>query len=589
MLVFNKNLKINKILISTISIFVLLIVVLTTFTLIKSNSDEILSGVTCAGYDLSGMTVDEASSVLSDAVSSSSKKTLTIKTDDDSFTATYSDLGVSFNCAETANNAYSYGHSGFFKSIIPSLRSIFGFETKIELVSTINNRMFNKIMSENTDYDISVESTFVLEDNAIKVTNGKSAYTVNPVKARDELSFMMKNLDFSTLTLTKAYIDPIPLDIQTIIEDYSNEPKDASYQRNENGEIYVTPGNDQVIVDKKEALEIINSHTAEGETYSIPAKVNFASYTSSELEEALFRDTLSSYTTSYSTSDANRSHNVALAAKSLDGKILLPGESLSYNDTLGKRTAEAGYKMAGAYANGQTVQEYGGGICQVSSTLYNAVLLANLKVDSRTCHMFKVAYVPLGRDATVDYGTVDFVFSNDTPYPIKLSCITTPSKQVICNISGTKTENFTVTLEMTDYSTVPFSTKTEEDSEMPEGTEKYTEKGSDGARCKIYRVVSVDGKEVSRTLESSSYYMPHNAVLVVGTKKAEDALGETIVSPDEPVIENPDISNPENSDKPLIPSVEENTTPSDSTPSVSTESETSSAPGEYHENSASEI
>jgi hypothetical protein len=216
---------------------------------------------------------------------------------------------------------------------------------------------------------------------------------------------------------------------------------------------------------------------------------------------------------------------VALAASSINGKILLPGEKLSYNTALGRRTPEAGYKMAGAYSNGQTVQEYGGGICQVSSTLYNAVLLANLKIEERLCHMFRVGYVPMGLDATVDYGTVDFVFSNDTDYPIKVSCITTSDKQVICEITGTKTENFKVTMETTNITSVPYSTKTVEDPTLPLGEEKVMEVGSNGSKCTTYRVVSIDGEVVSRTKESQSYYMPHNEVIHVGTMPVEE--GET--------------------------------------------------------------
>lgn len=525
-----KGFKINAPIIIAAAVLALVLTV-SSVTVVKSKSNVIFAGVTSGGVDLSGMTAEQAEEALTEKIIATADEKIKIKAGNDEFSATYKDFGASYDLKKTAEDALSYGHDGFFSSIIPAMKSVFGGETKIELSVIINDRVFDRTMAENTDYDKSVEASFYLTDSSIEVTNGTGAYTINPVTAKKTLVEMMKNLDFSTLTFEKENIEPIPFDIDIITENYSEEPVAASYARDSLGEIYVTPGHERVTVDVKKAREIIKSHNMPGESYSIPASVETVGHTEDELTDALFRDKLSSYSTSYATSDSNRSTNVALASKSINNKILLPGESFSYNDTLGKRTPEAGYKMAGAYANGQSVQQYGGGICQVSSTLYNSVLLANLKIDQRTCHMFKVGYVPLGRDATADYGTVDFVFSNDTDYPIKISSHTTSSKQVVCEIIGTKTENFTVTLETTDVVSVPFSTKTVDDPELLEGTEKITEHGSDGAKCSIYRIVSVDGKEVSRTFEASSYYMPHNQVVAKGTKKAEPAISDAVQEP----------------------------------------------------------
>lgn len=524
------GIKINAPVIIAAALLVLALTV-SLVTVIKSKSNVILSGVTAGGADLSNMTLEQAESALTEKIIATSEEKIKIKAGNDEFSATYKDFGASYDLKKTAEDALAYGHGGFFSSIIPALKSVFGGETKIELSVIINDRVFDKTMAENTDYDKSVEASFYLTDSSIEVTNGTGAYTINPVTAKKSLVEMMKNLDFSTLTFEKENIEPIPFDIDIITENYSEEPTAASYARDSLGEIYITPGHERVTVDVKEAREIIKSHKEPGESYSIPASVESVGATEDELADALFRDKLSSFSSSFSTSDSNRSTNVTLASKSIDNKVLLPGESFSYNGTLGKRTPEAGYKMAGAYANGQSVQQYGGGICQVSSTLYNAVLLANLKVDQRTCHMFKVGYVPLGRDATADYGTVDFVFSNNTDYPIKISSYTTSSKQVICEIIGTKTQDFTVTLETTDVVTVPFTTKTVEDPNLPEGTEKITERGSDGAKCSLYRIVSINGEVVSKTFEASSYYMPHNQVVTVGTKKVEPAVSEAIEPP----------------------------------------------------------
>ncbi len=130
---------------------------------------------------------------------------------------------------------------------------------------------------------------------------------------------------------------------------------------------------------------------------------------------------LAAYHTNYASSSANRKSNVRLAASKIDGALLAPGESFSYNQSVGPRTATNGWKLAHQFQDGQVVDGIGGGVCQVSSTLYNAVLLAGLKVVERHNHSMPVAYLDPGRDATVSYGALDFRFANPTAGPIYIS------------------------------------------------------------------------------------------------------------------------------------------------------------------------
>ena len=158
-----------------------------------------------------------------------------------------------------------------------------------------------------------------------------------------------------------------------------------------------------------------------GEQVIIPLTLTQPDFTAAQLEELLFRDLLGAQMTYYAGSTSERINNIRLAAAKLDGLILLPGESFSYNDVVGKRTEEAGFQYADAYSDGQVVPELGGGICQVSSTLYSASLYARMKILSRTNHYFKVGYLDYGMDATVSWGGPDFKFRNDRELPIKLA------------------------------------------------------------------------------------------------------------------------------------------------------------------------
>lgn len=188
-----------------------------------------------------------------------------------------------------------------------------------------------------------------------------------------------------------------------------------------------------------------------GEQVIIPLTMTQPDYTAEQLEGLLFRDLLGAQMTYYTGSTAERINNIRLAAGKLDGLILLPGESFSYNDTVGKRTEEAGFQYADAYSDGQVVPELGGGICQVSSTLYSASLYARMKILSRTNHYFKVGYLDYGMDATVSWGGPDFKFRNDRELPIKIAAYLNEDEgSLVVEIWGTDFDGIRVQLHHVD-------------------------------------------------------------------------------------------------------------------------------------------
>ncbi len=188
-----------------------------------------------------------------------------------------------------------------------------------------------------------------------------------------------------------------------------------------------------------------------GEQVIVPLITVQPEVTAAELEAVLYRDVLGSQLTYYYGSTSERINNIRLAASKLDGLILLPGETFSYNDTVGQRTQEAGFQYADAYSDGQVVSELGGGICQVSSTLYGATLYARLKIVSRQNHYFKVGYLDYGLDATVSWRQPDFKFRNDRDYPIKLAAyLNEDDLSLAVEIWGTDVDGVTVRLYHTE-------------------------------------------------------------------------------------------------------------------------------------------
>ena len=205
-----------------------------------------------------------------------------------------------------------------------------------------------------------------------------------------------------------------------------------------------------------------------GETVTIPLKVEEPEMSTEDYEDMLFADVLSKNwsqyrwklrdtyleecRTTYFGSTNNRVSNLKKACDILNGIVLMPGEVFSYNDALGERTAEAGWLPAPAYANGEVRQENGGGICQVSSTLYNAALYANLQILERECHQFQVTYLPWGMDATVSWGWPDLKFRNDKDYPIKIvAWVDEEAKDVCIRIVGTDTDHVYVLMRFNNW------------------------------------------------------------------------------------------------------------------------------------------
>ncbi|MER3412671.1 MAG: hypothetical protein C4341_00210 [Armatimonadota bacterium] len=216
-------------------------------------------------------------------------------------------------------------------------------------------------------------------------------------------------------------------------------------------------------------------------------------------------EVMASFTTRFNAGQVSRSSNIRLAADRLNGIVLMPGDVLSYNETVGRRTTSRGFKPAGVYANGRHGVDYGGGICQVSTTLFNAALLANLKVVSRQNHSMPVPYVPVGRDATVDYGSIDLKIQNPFDHPIAI-CSEVKGGKVTFWVLGRKAPELSVSLVVDGHSSWGPTVRYIDDPSLEPGTTVVVEPGSTGRRCVTWRLVMRHGKVVAREKIAESVY-----------------------------------------------------------------------------------
>ncbi|MCX6362074.1 MAG: VanW family protein [Armatimonadetes bacterium] len=223
---------------------------------------------------------------------------------------------------------------------------------------------------------------------------------------------------------------------------------------------------------------------------------------------------VSQYRTRYAR-NADRTQNLVVACRRINGHILAPGDVFSYNDVVGPREEEGGFRTAMVIVRGVYKPGVGGGICQVSSTIYNAALLADMEIVSRSHHGTPVAYVPAGLDATVAFGVVDFRFRNRTPGPLAVMA-QVRGGYVEVRLLGTPSPEKRVSIVQTGASTWPQGTKTLADRTLPPGVRKVVEKGHAGCRVTTLRLVEEQGRPVRRETISRDYYAAFPRIIAVG-------------------------------------------------------------------------
>lgn len=292
-------------------------------------------------------------------------------------------------------------------------------------------------------------------------------------------------------------------------------------------------------VDAAEAQAILDQ-TGPGQTCSIPLIYLQPDLDASE--ELLYRDKLAESET-YMSGPENRRTNIRLAAAAVDGTVLMPGETFSYNKTVGERTAAKGYKPATVYVGGLDKQELGGGICQLASALYYCTLYSNLEVVDRINHRFAVTYVPHGLDATVAWGSIDYKFKNDTDYPIRISAYTEGTNLIVV-FYGTKADDSYVEMETNRLSSTPYSTVYQIDESLSAGQTKTVTSAYTGYKYEVYRCVyDGNGTLISRTFENTSTYSYRDKVIAVSPADAAQygLGGEVTPSPSPSPVPSPSV------------------------------------------------
>jgi len=516
---------------------VILVIILFWITLlimggVASGKDTIYPNVTVNNVEVGGMTVPEAEDALSAAESRDVEKSIDVTFRDNSTAEiTAREAGLSIVAAEAAELAYDYGRGdGIFSNALAYFKCLIGMgavELEGQVGRTIDEQALRAAVKEVAEIHTfeRTDPSYEIVEKDLVMTKGFYGLTVDADALYDTVSAAMLGGDFSEIFWDAELIEPVDLDLQAVYDEICREPKDSVYDTAAGD---VTEEEQGISFDLEEA-QVQLDRIAEGQQALVPLIYTEPGITAEYLRTVLFSSKLAAKSTEL-TSSANRNTNIGLAANAINGTVLNPGEQFSFNDVVGQRTEAKGYTAAGAYANGQSVTEVGGGICQVSSTIYYCVLMSNLEVVTRLPHMFTVSYLPLGMDATVSWGGPEFVFQNNTDYPIKITTWR-EGLRLYVEIYGTKTNDYTYELGSATTSTISYDTVYEDDSSMPVGTTSVVTSGRTGYKVETYRYTyDSSGTLINTEHINSSTYSAMDQVVKRGTaeiaeKNSDDGSG----------------------------------------------------------------
>ncbi|TEB17629.1 Vancomycin B-type resistance protein VanW [Pelotomaculum sp. FP] len=296
------------------------------------------------------------------------------------------------------------------------------------------------------------------------------------------------------------------------------EPVDATFRVNSNDTVSIVPAKDGIGVDLDRLEKDINNFLGAGLKQEVNLTlIPVAPSRSTDFVESMKVDgLLSRYTTAFDPSKTSRSYNVSVAAQAFDELLIMPGHEVSFNKVVGPRSTEAGYKNAPVIVNNEFVDGPGGGVCQVSTTLYNCILLANLDIIERSSHSLPVSYVPIGRDATVVYDAIDMKFRNNTDSYLYIKSYVSGGQLTIKIYGNTKFKR-DVTVNSWIIREIEPQVIYETDASLPKGEEVVKQEGSKGFIAAAERVVRLKGVVEKRERLPSSDYNPVNKIIAVGT------------------------------------------------------------------------
>lgn len=577
--------KKNKKLTMLIAAICVVVFLLSSLIISPFTCKTVFRNISVADVDVSGLTQEEVLNILTEKFENFTPE-IKVNALDTSGVIDFNRI-AEYNLEETAKNAFNYGKGNIFTRIF---RYYFG-KTNLPLVTATNPEAIESAL---TDFQSKLPQGFVdtqykIDDDFLIITAGKSGNAIDIEAAGNEIIKAVELGKDAVIELKTTIRNYSGVDIDKLYNDIYCKPENAYLDETSSK---IIPHKVGYSFDKEKAKELLKN-IEDGEEYRLQLSVTYPDVTEDTLTGEMFSDTLASYSTKYNPGEVDRTHNMYLASSKVNGTVLQPGEVFSYNGVVGERTVAKGYRNAKVFENGQVVDGLAGGICQVSTTIYNAALYADLKIVERKNHSFPVSYAPMGQDATVAMGSIDFKFKNNTEYPIKLVSSVSGG---LCTVTilGTDKNHYKVEIQNSVTATRPRPVEYENDPTLEKGVEKVKQSGSDGYTIASRRIVTKNGKVVRNEAIHSSYYIPLKKIILRNeeeetaseeTENTEDTAENTEDKPTSPETDNPsteetvtpetniDVQEPVINTDPVVDETQPSVTPSAPVPDITPEAD----------------
>ncbi|MCQ2452299.1 MAG: VanW family protein [Oscillospiraceae bacterium] len=489
--------------------------------------DTIYPGVTINGQDVSGLTREEAEAALSGTVAENLEAALTLP-NGQVICITPSEVGIASGAKALAEEAMAYGRNG---NPITNAITYYTAKGTLNLTEDIyanydQQPLLNKVSAAVDAYNQLAGLPPMQQDgDTITLTKGAGITPLNGEEIANLLADGLKTAVESGKSW--AYAMPAQqvqdINLDQLFESIHVDAVNAGYDKATGG---VTPASEGITFDLDKA-KADYAAASPGDSVIITLTHTEPTVTADNLEELLFRDNLHHCETTLVGSSSNRITNIRLAAEFVNGTILNPGEIFSYNDTVGERTYARGFREGISYIGGKSVPDVGGGICQVSSSLYCCAIHNNLNIVERANHMFLVSYLPLGIDATVAWGSCDFKFQNTMDYPIKIESYVSGSTLYI-NMYGTKTDDGYIEITHEVVGTYNYRVVEKTDNSLAPGTTKVDTPGHTGYSVDTYQnFYDGNGKLIRTEYLDRSDYSTQDRVILVGPAAASSSTSNS--------------------------------------------------------------
>ena len=533
-ILYSKSMPKAKVMMIILLILILLILSFFGLGFLNRNSNKILKGVSIDAVNVGNMTIEEANQAMMQQQESLDSKKYLLTYGNREVSVSGEEIELKYN-GNLVEEAYAYGRSGnIFEDSVVAWKSLFNTDYTINAGFSANS----SIIGDKVAILMEEEKSTVLDDkyeisgDKIFIYKGHDGVTADDASVMQTIIENAGTADSEIKVNVKVDLQEAKrIDFDKVYEEIYVEKANASYTQEDDGDVKYVEETIGITFDRN-TVETEYLNLENGATMEITLVRELPEITTKNLEDVLFGDILATYKTTYNASNKDRSTNLEVAARNINETILLPGEEFSYNKEVGKRTYANGFKDAHIFSGGKVVDGLGGGICQISSTLYNAVLMADLEVTERKNHMMYPEYVKPSLDATVVWGSIDFKSKNNRETPIKIVA-TVKNGVATTTIYGKKVEGEPIVqIESVIEKTEPYTTVTEYDNTLEEGKIIVTQDPVNGYVSKAYKILKdAEGNEISKTLISSDTYKQTSKIVKVGTKKVEQP-----VEPDIPAV-----------------------------------------------------